>query len=378
MHTLGKYSLLLVSFCLFIAGPVTAQDDEFVPPDIDPIDIYAMETGDFLNIDIDELATAGWMAYSDGDYESAAAYYLTYLTYNSTDGSNLYNLACCYGLLGEAELAAYYLEFAVKAGFTEMEWAGSDPDFDAVREADVFSQKYDELVQWVGDQEGDTGDIHYTMAPTFMHCNIMVPEGFDPNETYTLVVGLHGFGSNPDRFVGLWERFDNPQFIWATPRAPYAFSSGGDDLGFSWNHWDERSEGLWQRTQRWSQNYVVQVVEDLTAQYNVDEVYLMGFSQGCMMAYTTGIQNHELFDGLICFGGWLDNEWLSDEEIGAANDLRVFIAHGNEDMVVEFESGTVAMEYLVGFGYDVTFFEFDGAHAVPENACLAFQDWIDG
>ncbi len=368
---------MLFLICTALAGTATAQDEEFVPPDIDPVDIYALDSGDFLDLNIADLERAAWMAYSDGEWETAAGYYLTYLEHNITDGSNIYNLACCYGLLGEAELAAMYLERAVLNGFTDMEHVGWDPDFDSVRETDVFSLKYDELVELVDNQAGDTGDIHFTMAATFLHCNIMVPEDFDPNETYTLIVGLHGYGSNPDRFIGLWDRFDNPQFIWATPRAPYPFSSGGDALGFSWNHWDERSEGLWPRTQRWSQNYVADVVEDLMEQYNIGEVYLMGFSQGCMMAYTTGIQNHELFDGLVCFGGWLDIDWVSDEEIEAASDLRIFIAHGTGDTMVEFESGTVARDYLEGFGYDVTFYEFDGAHSVPEEACLAWQDWIE-
>ena len=99
-------------------------------------------------------------------------------------------------------------------------------------------------------------------------------------------------------------------------------------------------------------------------------------SQGCSLAYTAGLSDPELVRGIICFGGWLDEEILTEEKLKLAGGVRVFIAHGNHDNVVEFEKGRQALARLEELGFDVTFYEFDGAHQVPEDACLAAQEWM--
>lgn len=122
--------------------------------------------------------------------------------------------------------------------------------------------------------------------------------------------------------------------------------------------------------------YVASVVEEMKKSYNIEKVYLMGFSQGCGFTYMVGMEHSNLFDGLICFGGWLEEERLNADKIKAANHLKVFIAHGNKDNIVEFKNGQHAYEVLKNNGYDVTFYEFDGGHAVPEDAVKAAAKWL--
>lgn len=201
------------------------------------------------------------------------------------------------------------------------------------------------------------------------------PENYDPTEPYKLVVGLHGFGSRPDSYIKLWERFAGQNFIFAVPQAPYAFNSGSD-VGFSWA-WGTMSRGLPARSANRTNDYIGSVVERLTNMYNVEAVYLLGFSQGCGFAYQAGIVNHDLLAGVIGFGGWLEEGWFSKADFEHANHLRMFIAHGNEDGVVEYQSGLDAAELLEGYGYDVTFHEFDGAHRVPEEPLQAAEVWMN-
>jgi phospholipase/carboxylesterase len=192
---------------------------------------------------------------------------------------------------------------------------------------------------------------------------------------YPLVVGLHGYGSNPDRFITLWERFAGHDFIYAVPRAPYPFLVG-KWIGYSWAKGIPGHRLMSERATTMTERYIAGVVKNLCNQYSVSDVYLLGFSQGCAFTYQAGIKNHELFDGLICFGGWLDTDWISEEAISAANSLRIFIAHGTEDRMVEYESGIKARDCLEEHGYDVTFHEFDGAHSVPEEALQAAETWM--
>lgn len=375
MRALTLFSVLLSVFIISTAIPVYAVDFDWSDPD--SIDPFAEGIGDFLDTDVDEIKQAAWDFYSDGDYETAAKYYLALLHFNVTDGSSIYNLACCYGLLGEEELAAEFIENAFNAGYTDVDWISWDPDFDSVREGPIFALTLAGLMERVSAEESQLGDLVYLHTDGFYECRIMLPDNFDPEKSYTLLIGLHGYGSNIDRFITLYNRFENHDFIYATPRAPFPFFSGSD-LGYSWNEWDPNDEDFWARNTTYAINYVGDTVHQLKARYNVDEVYLLGFSQGCSLAYMAGITYHEMFDGMICFGGWLDNEYLDEEAIIEASDTRVFIGHATDDSVVEFESGLAARDLLESIGYDVTMFEFTGGHSVPEVALRAVERWMKG
>ena len=125
-----------------------------------------------------------------------------------------------------------------------------------------------------------------------------------------------------------------------------------------------------------SEQYVAGVVAELTERYNVVEVYLMGFSQGCVMTYNVGLTYPELFSGLICFAGWLENNHFTDAQLAAASHLPVFIVQGLSDNLVEPEESYNARDTLTAHGFTVELFEFDGGHAVPEEALRAALEWI--
>ncbi|MDP8231994.1 MAG: hypothetical protein P9L91_04920 [Candidatus Zophobacter franzmannii] len=57
---------------------------------------------------------------------------------------------------------------------------------------------------------------------------------------------------------------------------------------------------------------------------------LFGFQQSCGLSYTTGIKNYDIVDGIICFGGWLDDR-ITEEQLENASNLKVYIAHGVND-----------------------------------------------
>jgi predicted esterase len=369
------FTWIIATAILMLGAPIAwAENAEVDPAAINPL---AADAGAFLDTDLAEWQTTAREAYDAQDYQKAAQYYLALLHYNAKDGNSIYNLACCYGLMGEAELAAKYLERAAKAGFEEFGMAAHDADFDSVRDADVFKETLAKLAAAQKARDAGAGTLMLLEAPTYHECYVQLPDNYDPAKTYTLVVGLHGYGASPKSFMGLWERFSEHDFIFASLEAPYAFSVGGD-LGYSWITGLPDDEEFWKQTAVSSADYVAHAVEELRGRYSVDEVYLLGFSQGCTLTYLTGILHHEYFDGIVCFAGWLEMGILTDEDIAAANHLRVFIAHGNEDRVVEFSSSEKARDKLLENGYDVTFFEFAGPHSVPAEPLRAAEAWIKG
>jgi len=374
MSIFSKSIFILLLTCLLLSLPSSAEDIDWTDPE--SIDIYDESIAEFLGVDTDENMKAAREAYNAGEWEKAAQYYLAVAKYDPGDGGSIYNLACCYGLLGDAELAAIFVEKAYYAGFENVDHINWDPDFDSIRGEAIFDEAVENLAAVVKEKEEAMGDLLFFDAPAYFECRIHLPENYDPTMSYPLIVGLHGYGSSHDRFITLWQKFAGRDFIYASPQAPYPFSVGSG-VGYSWSKRIPEQKFMTDHATKMTERYIVSVVNGLAMKYNVSETYLMGFSQGCGFTYMAGIKHHELFDGLICFGGWLDTDWLDDEDIREANELRVFIAHGNEDRMVDFESGTAARDYLIDMDYDVTFYEFDGAHTVPEEALQAAEEWME-
>lgn len=100
----------------------------------------AAENFDFTTINIDSLNAVATQAYHDGEYQKAADLYIQYMQYDIKNGSVCYNLACCYGLLANDSLATKYLRYAYDNGFTNIEHIKNDPDFEKVRESEIFSK----------------------------------------------------------------------------------------------------------------------------------------------------------------------------------------------------------------------------------------------
>jgi predicted esterase len=371
MKNLSIVMVMLMLICSGISAQEKSESEGFDPGSIDPL---KEDVGGFLDVDVAQYKRKAYELYNEQKYLDAAKYYLAALRFNTNDIISLYNLACCYGLLEEEELASRFLVRSVQAGYDNIDHIRSDPDFDKVRGKEVFDAAVDSIARGIEEKRKDLGNIAFTEAPIFLKCRIHLPEGYDPGKSYTLIVGLHGYGSNPDGFITLWKRFGEDSYIYASPQAPYPFPVG-TDVGYSWGMWSDNYV-ISNTAAQLSEEYICEVVKSICINYNIKNVFLMGFSQGCAFTYRTGIKNHRLFKGLICFGGWLDKEWISENALKEARKLSVFIGHGKNDNSVEFKAGEDAFNTLKEHKYEVTFEDFEGGHAVPEEIMKKAIEWV--
>lgn len=337
----------------------------------DPMD---PASGAFLDTDLSELEALAHAAYAEEDWETAAERYLSYLSLQAGDAGNIYNLACCYGLMGEAELAGLMLERAWRAGFTDHGHIFWDPDFDPVREDPAFAEVVDRLGEEAQEREAGLGEEGFFTAESGFVYRARFPEDFDAEVPTPLLIGLHGLGDSPEGYIRLWEAFDDPDFIFAVPPALYPFSTGGE-VGYSWFRWEEDSLAALE-LDRLDVDYVMTFLEHLQGEYAISEVYLLGFSQGCGMTWMTGLSNPEAFTGLIGFGGWLNTRILDPATLEASEGMRVFVAHGSEDRAVEYSEAEVTVETMQVYGIDVTFVPFQGGHSLDREVLLQAQEWM--
>jgi predicted esterase len=332
---------------------------------------------EFLKTDLSQLRAKAADAYNHGDFEKAIQQYLELLKYNINDKTSLYNLACCYGLLGNDKLATEYLRLAAKAGFDDLEMIRQDKDFARVRQSANFSAVYDSLVAQYKANKSALGNEIYFDACAIFECLAHLPATFDKTKSYPLVVGLHGYGGRADYMIKIWDDFDQPGFIYVAPFAPYHFLLG-NRLAYSWNLWLTEGEEFPGEDFDITENYIIKLINDLKSVYNISDVYLMGHSQGASTTYITGIKHHELFKGLIAISGPLGPYWLNDSTLTAGNDLKIMIIHGKNDRTIKYWEGQTAKDLLEKHGYQVEFISHEGGHELPPKTILKqIGRWVE-
>lgn len=225
-------------------------------------------------------------------------------------------------------------------------------------------------------------DSLYFESPVLFECKVQFPDSYDSDESFPLIISLHGGGGSYETFKNIWRHFENPQFILATPQAPYKWLLG-TKIGYDWSAWPSENLRVMQTALKLTSKYIENLILALTTNYNIKSVYLMGFSQGSIITQIAGIYNHDLLQGIIVLSGpeldHLDKPeivWPSGEAVQSANQLRVFIAHGKADDIVDFDLANKSRKQYAKFGYDVSLFEFNGGHEINEDAMKEVQKWI--
>lgn len=99
-----------------------------------------------LNAISERLDLQAKSAYWQGNFNLAAKLYQMLIKRGGCDCHDIYNLACCYGQLGNAEEAARYIRLSVEGGFNDIEHIKNDPDFQKIKDSPFFQM----TVDWLG------------------------------------------------------------------------------------------------------------------------------------------------------------------------------------------------------------------------------------
>ena len=177
-------------------------------------------------------------------------------------------------------------------------------------------------------------------------------------ETRSAVVFLHGYGANGADLLGLADPLAEhlPDTLFVAPDAPEACA--GAPMGFQWFPipWIDGS------SEEESMRGMMAAVDDLNAfldAFMVDEdllpeqVVLLGFSQGTMMALHVAPRREDPVAGVVAFSGrLLSPDTFSDEVVSR---MPVLLVHGDEDDVVPPQSLPQAAEALQEAGFQDVF-----------------------
>lgn len=356
----------LAMLLLVLAG-CAAQQGTLDPEQIDPYSYEIQPAADY--------SAQAYSAYSQGELERAARYYLAHLQNKQDDYVSWYNLACCYGLLNRPELAAKYLQQAYKTGYRDLGHIKQDTDFSLVKDSAVFTAALDSLQSWSDRRSYYQGEEKFLSARQLIPYRLHLPQKFDPQKKYPLLIGLHGYGDKAMNFSALWRYLEGEEVIFAVPEAPYPFTEG--EIGFSWGPSVPMESPVAEEAYQLVMQYINGLQDELAHTYNIGPTWLLGFSQGAYTSYILGLKNPGRYAGLVACGGALLPELLTDMDYKASGDLKVIISHGKQDRVIGYEEALAAERILEEKGLQqIRFDSFEGGHSVSPNALRMWLDWI--
>jgi len=210
-------------------------------------------------------------------------------------------------------------------------------------------------------------ELDTTMLPYMVY----LPEDYNPQKQYPLLVYLHGSASDETNLKGA--RFVIPDgFIALGPngRGPsncYTFDNAQSDIA--------------------------EAITAVIDSYSVDpeKIILSGFSMGGYGVYRTFYETPGKFKALAIFSGHpnIANDWWSekgifpdftkDEYLQVFKDMPIFIFHGKADRNCAFEITEQIIEKLKQYGAQVTFVtEDDKGHEAPgELTIKEYRAWVE-
>jgi phospholipase/carboxylesterase len=197
------------------------------------------------------------------------------------------------------------------------------------------------------------------------------------NNKTPLLILLHGVGSNEKDLFSFADKLPDNYLI-ISARAPYAISPDS----YAWYEVDfsTGTPVINKEKAEKSRNTIIEFIDELKAKYTFDDkqIYLCGFSQGAIMAYSVGLTRPDKIKGIAIMSGRLLEEVKplikpSDQ----LKQLQVFISHGTQDNVLGIHYAKESVAYLKGLGINPTFKEYSEGHGINTNMLNDLVNWLN-
>lgn len=173
------------------------------------------------------------------------------------------------------------------------------------------------------------------------------------NDPKYLVIFLHGYGANGENLIGLHHEFSYalPDAHYISPNAVEPWE-GGFPHAYQWftlyNGSDRHTLVEIARDIKKSNQILADFIAAQLQRFNLgfDKLFLVGFSQGAMMAMYQGFIANQKLAGVISFSGKVILPEMVGDKINSKP--QICLIHGEEDSVLPFENFLEAKKLLTG------------------------------
>jgi len=196
--------------------------------------------------------------------------------------------------------------------------------------------------------------------------NIFIPSKIASKK---LMVILHGRGDSSRGFTFLPSYLKLDDMNYLLLNAPYFYYGG-----FSWYDLPPNQlEGI-----TYSSSMLSDIFDTLfEEEFNAEESFLFGFSQGALMTFEFGVRYEKVLKGYIAVSGYIyDPKKLLKDMNPNINHSNWLCTHGTYDDILPFEPTSSQIEFLQKNGFDITFKSYPKGHSVAEDELQMISEWI--
>lgn len=210
-----------------------------------------------------------------------------------------------------------------------------------------------------------------------MDLQYVVREPQNINSKTTLLILLHGYGSNEEDLFSFAPTLPEDWLI-VSFRAPMKSAYEG----YSWYDIDlmnpENRIDVPQAKK--SLELILENILKITNQYGLTEnqTHLAGFSQGGILTYALALHHPELFSKVACMSCYPEEKLLKNivKDKKKLERLRFFISHGTDDAIIPIEWGRKAADLLYDLSCFFSFREYMSGHGVNQKNYMDLMDFF--
>tara|TARA_B100000475_G_scaffold50791_1_gene34757 strand:- start:784 stop:1434 length:651 start_codon:yes stop_codon:yes gene_type:complete len=204
-----------------------------------------------------------------------------------------------------------------------------------------------------------------------------VKESLSFDKDDKVIIMFHGYGSNKDDLFS-FAKFMNPNFLIISVQAPIQM----DYNSYCWWSLNYNNDMQLQMDVKQAENSLNElnrfISEDLSTKYNfgLNQVYLLGFSQGCMISYALSINFPENYKKAVGLSGKIPYEIINFDEKFDYSNHNFFCSHGVNDQVIPIEVGRESNRWFSEKNINHKYLEFESAHGINSENFEQMNLWL--
>lgn len=198
------------------------------------------------------------------------------------------------------------------------------------------------------------------------------------------VIWLHGLGADGNDFVSIVRELKLPEALpvrFIFPHAPMRpVTINGGFVMRAWYDLSQSGSGLHSKESdiRASQRDIEKLIErEISRGISTDRIILAGFSQGGVIALQVGLRYHKKLNGIIALSTYLGLPDSLEKEASMENKaIPIFMAHGEQDNVIQFSAAEQSRDALIKLGYKPEWHQYAMPHSVCMQEIDAISAWM--
>ena len=193
-----------------------------------------------------------------------------------------------------------------------------------------------------------------------------------------VIIMLHGYGSNEYDLFSLSENI-NSNYLIISIRA--CIEMGGESYCWWPLSIDNQMKLVMDINQAKSSikslnNFIMNELAN-KFKFSSNEIYLLGFSQGCMISYALSINYPKNYKKVIGMSGKISFDIIKLNEDYDYSSHNMIISHGKYDEIIPMKEGKKASDWFLENKIRNKFIETNSAHGISNDDFKILSHWID-